>query len=68
LENGNETPPIIDLEKFDVYLASHLVDPSLLCADSFEFHGGPTKRLLPLIEEATGKAAYAGNGPTLARH
>ena len=62
LEDGNETAPPIDAERLDVYLTSHLIDPSLLRADSFEaFMADRQKRLLTLIEQATGKAAYAGN-------
>jgi hypothetical protein len=49
-------------ETLDVYLTSHLIDPSLLRADSFDaFMADRQKRLLALIEQATGKAAYIGN-------
>jgi hypothetical protein len=62
LENGNETTPPIDRERLSAYLTSHLIDPALLRADSFEvFMVDRQKRLLSLIEEATGKVAYAGN-------
>ena len=62
LEKGNETTPPIDRERLDVYLTSHLIDPSLLRADSFDaFMVDRQKRLLALIEQATGKAAYTGN-------
>jgi hypothetical protein len=62
LEKGNETTPSIDRERLDVYLTSHLIDPSLLRADSFDaFMADRQKRLLVLIEQATGKAAYTGN-------
>jgi hypothetical protein len=61
LEKGNETTPSIDRERLDAYLRSHLIDPSLLRADSFEaFMVDRQKRLLALIEQATGKAAYTG--------
>ena len=44
------------------YLRSHLIEPKLLLADSFEaFLADRQKRLLALIEHATGKAAYVGN-------
>ena len=62
LEKGNETTPSIDPKKLDTYLSSHLIDPSLLRADSFDaFMVDRQKRLLRLIEQATGKPAYAGN-------
>jgi len=61
LEKGNETTPPIKRERLDVYLASHLIDPSLLRADRFEdFMADRQERLLALIEQATGKAAYIG--------
>lgn len=62
LEKGNEATPSIDGNRLDVYLQSHLIDPSLLRADSFEaFMEDRQKRLLALIEQATGKAAYTGS-------
>jgi len=62
LENGNTTTPAIDSTRLDGYLASHLIDTSLLRGDSFEpFMADRQKRLLALIEGATGKVAYAGN-------
>lgn len=64
LEKGNETTPSIDPKKLDTYLSSHLIDPSLLRADNFEtFMADRQKRLLALIEQATGKAAYVGIVP-----
>ena len=64
MENGNETTPPIDPKKLDGYLASHLIDPSLLRADRFEdFRMDRQKKLLALIEQATGKAAYVGTVP-----
>ncbi len=61
LEKGNEkTPPILP-DRLDAHLRSHLIDPSLLRADSFaEFMEDRQQRLLALIEQATGKAAYVG--------
>ena len=62
LERGNETTPPIDGARLDSYLKSHLIDPSLLRADSFDaFMEDRQKRLLALIEQATGKAAYTGS-------
>lgn len=64
LEKGDTKTPQIDATRLDAYLASHLIDPSLLRADSFEaFMADRQKRLLELIERATGKAAYAGDQP-----
>jgi hypothetical protein len=61
LENGNETTPSIDSKRLDVFLKSHLIDPSLLRADRFDdFMEDRQKQLLSLIEQATGKAAYVG--------
>jgi hypothetical protein len=62
LESGNAATPAIDSTRLDGYLTSHLIDPSLLRSDSFEaFMADRQKRLLALIEAATGKAAYAGS-------
>src|SRR5207247_567445 len=62
LEKGNATTPSIDSTRLDGYLTSHLIDPFLLRADSFDaFMIERQKRLLALIEQATGKAAYGGN-------
>ena len=42
-------------------MTSHLIDPALLRADNFaDFVADRQKRLLTLIEQATGKLAYAG--------
>lgn len=61
LERGTETTPPIDRERLDVFLASHLVESSLLRADDFEgFMADRQTRLLALIEQATGRAAYTG--------
>ena len=61
MERGNETTPPIERDKLDVYLTSHLIDPLLLRADRFEdFMADRQKRLLALIEQATGRAAYIG--------
>jgi len=61
LQNGNnETPPILR-EKLDSYLASHLINPELLYSNQFDaFMADRQKRLLALIEKATGKSSYNG--------
>jgi hypothetical protein len=64
LEKGNEATPPIEPARLDGYLKTHLVDPALLRADRFEdFMADRQKRLLALIEQATGKAAYTGSVP-----
>lgn len=64
LESGNSSTPPIASEKLDGYLRSHLIDPTLLRADKFgAFMEDRQKRLLGLIEQAMGKAAYSGNVP-----
>jgi hypothetical protein len=61
LETGNATTPPIDRDRLDGYLTSHLINPSLLRTDSFDaFMADRQKRLLELIERATGRVAYAG--------
>ena len=62
LETGNATTPPIDRERLNVYLMSHLINSSLLRADSFDsFMIDRQKQLLTLIERATGRAAYIGD-------
>ena len=62
LEAGNATTPPIAFDRLNSYLASHLVDPSLLRVDSFEaFLVDRQERLLALIERATGRVAYTGD-------
>ena len=62
MEKGNETTPAINRVRLDTYIQSHLIDPSLLRADNFDaFTVERQKRLLALIEQATGKAAYTGD-------
>lgn len=64
LEKGNETSPPIDSGRLDLYIKSHLIDPALLRSDRFDaFMEHRQKRLLVLIEEATGKAPYTGGVP-----
>lgn len=61
LEKGDKQTPAIEQERLDAYLRSHLIDPALLHSDDFEtFMTDRQKRLLGLIEQATGKSAYAG--------
>lgn len=61
LEQGNATTPAIPPPRLDAFLASHLIDPALLRADDFEgFMADRQKRLMGLIERATGKQAYTG--------
>ena len=62
LEKGNSSTPPISGENLDTYMRSHLIDPALIRADSFEvFMEDRQKRLLGLIEQAMGKAAYTGS-------
>ncbi len=62
LEKGNQNEPPIEAEKLDSFLRSHLIDPALLRTDNFDaFMADRQKRLLALIEKATGKEAYAGS-------
>jgi hypothetical protein len=62
LEKGDTATPPIKSEKLDAYLLSHLIDPSLLRSDRFsEFMENRQKKLLELIEQATGKAPYSGD-------
>ena len=62
LEAGDNTNPPISVERLDDYLRSHLINPALLRADQFDdFMADRQKRLLALIEQATGKAPYMGD-------
>jgi hypothetical protein len=62
LQRGDETTPPIERERLDGYLTSHLIAPSLLRSDGFDaFMADRQKRLLALIEQATGKVAYTGD-------
>lgn len=64
LEKGDKATPAIERERLDAYLCSHLVDPAILRSDNFEvFMADRQKRLLALIEQATGKTAYTGEVP-----
>lgn len=56
LESGDASP-----ERLDSLLASHLIDPARLRANDFDgFMATRQKRLLALVEQAMGKAAYGG--------
>jgi hypothetical protein len=64
LEQGDVNTPPIEREKLDAHLRSHLIDPDLLRADDFEeFLADRQKRLLALIEQATGNIIYSGEVP-----
>ena len=61
LEKGDKQTPAIEQDRLNAYLHSHLIDPEILRSDDFEaFMADRQKRLLGLIELATGKAVYAG--------
>lgn len=62
LEKGNSATPPIPREKLDSNLRSHLIDPDLLYTDQFsDFMENRQRKLLGLIEQAMGKAAYTGS-------
>lgn len=62
LQKGDSTTPPIMREKLDTYLTSHLINPSLLYSNQFDvFMADRQKRLLTLIEQATGKVSYKGD-------
>jgi hypothetical protein len=64
LEEGNEATPSINSQKMHAFIKSHLIDPEILRSDNFEaFMEDRQRRLLTLIEQATGKGAYAGTVP-----
>jgi hypothetical protein len=64
LEKGDKQTPAIERERLDAYLRSHLTDPAILRSDNFDaFMADRQMRLLRLIEQATGKAAYTGEMP-----
>ena len=62
LEKGDRNTPGIDRAQLDEYLRTHLIDPVILRSDAFEaFMDDRQRRLLALIEKATGNAAYTGD-------
>ncbi|MBE7544144.1 MAG: DUF262 domain-containing protein [Bryobacteraceae bacterium] len=61
LERGDVKTPPIETKRLDTYLLSHQIAPELLRADDFAaFMEDRQRRLLLLIEHATGKAPYQG--------
>lgn len=62
LEKGDvSTPPIIR-DNLESFLESHLINPALTYSDNFDaFMIDRQKRLLMLIEKATGKGSYYGD-------
>ena len=51
-------------KRLDGFLSSHLIDTALVRADAFDaFMADRQRRLLALIEQATGKAGYTGQVP-----
>jgi hypothetical protein len=61
LEKGDKQTPAIEQDRLNAYLRSHLIDPEILRSDDFElFMADRQKRLLGMIEQATGKVAYVG--------
>ena len=64
LEKGSHTVPAIEHARLDGFLSSHLIDSTLLRANDFDaFMADRQKRLLELIEQATGKTPYTGQVP-----
>lgn len=64
LEAGDKANPPIPRDRLDAYLRSHLIEPSLLRADDFEgFMRDRQQKLLGMIEDAMGRAAYTGDVP-----
>lgn len=62
LETGNSANPPIEKDNLDIYLRSHFIEPSFLRSDGIAaFMDDRQKRLLALIEQATGKSVYSGN-------
>lgn len=56
----SEAPPILP-QNLESFLTSHLIDPALLRNDDFRaFMEDRQAKLLKLIEQATGQAAYRG--------
>ena len=64
LQKGKAGVPPIAADRLDSYLDSHLIDPSLLRADDFDgFMVDRQRKLLMLIQEATGKLVYGDTAP-----
>lgn len=63
LERGDVNTPPIPPARLDSFLESHFIDPLLLRADAFDaFMKDRQQKLLALIEQATGKPAFRGEG------
>lgn len=63
LEKGADQGPPMPAERLDDHLQSHLIDPELLRSDDFTgFLKARREALLTLIERATGKTVYRGEG------
>lgn len=63
LENGVDGNPPMETTRLDKHLASHLIDVACLRADDFAgFVTARKEALLNLIEGATGKPVYRGQG------
>lgn len=61
LEHGDTETPCISPQNLNRYLESHLIDPAILRSDDFQaFFDARQKRMLRLIEQATGQAVYQG--------
>ena len=64
LEAGDDKTPAIIPANLNAYVKSHLIDPAILRSDDFTtFMEDRQRRLLTLIEQATGKSAYSGSAP-----
>lgn len=60
---GDKHTPAIERARLDAYLRTHLIDPTILRSNDFSaFMADRQKQLLGLIEKATGKVAYTGEG------
>lgn len=59
LEKGSGANPPMTPSKIDELVSTNLIDPKLLRSDSFrDFFDDRRQKLLALIQDATGKAAY----------
>ena len=64
LEAGDDKTPAISPTNLGGYVKSHLIAPEILRSDDFTaFMEDRQRRLLALIEQATGKASYSGSVP-----
>lgn len=63
LQKGWDQDPAMAPERLDEHLASHMIEPTHLRADDFPaFMASRREALLKLIEAATGKTVYRGEG------